>query len=174
MLAEGRRRARARARWTRAIGQVVRVLRAAALRRAIAVKKGQRVAEWAHRKGAGFYMENPVGSLQYRPYQVRWGQKGHVWRREVHYCAYGHMYHKPTHIWTNLGGWVQQGTTGNGQCTVGGRCRMGRWSAAGKWEHRFKMAQASQQAHGERGRRAKKMMMPRRLQVEVIEAASEK
>ena len=30
------------------------------------VQKGQRVAEWAHRKGAGFYMENPVGSKKGR------------------------------------------------------------------------------------------------------------
>ena len=135
------------------------------------VRKGQRVAEWVHRKGAAFYMENPVGSLQFRPYQVQWEQKGYVWRRVVHYCAFGHMYHKPTHIWTNMGQWAPVGETGNGRCTVEGRCRTGRWSTAGKWEHRFKMAQASQQAQSGKGRKARKMMMPKGLQVELIQSA---
>ena len=31
-----------------------------------------------------------------------------VVRQQVDYCAYGHMYvyMKPTHIWSNMGGWV--------------------------------------------------------------------
>ena len=53
-------------------------------------------------QGAAFYMENPVASLWRRPYMKIWEETGMVTRHEVHYCAYDHFYHKPTHIWTNM------------------------------------------------------------------------
>ena len=62
------------------------------------------MAREAHRRGVPFYMENLVGSLARRPYMRKWvrewwGDWKWVVRKEVHYCAYKHFYHKPTHIW---------------------------------------------------------------------------
>lgn len=117
----------------------------------------------------GFYMENPVGSLWKRPYMVDWESWGTVRRHEVHYCAYKHWYHKPTHIWTNMLAWVPKGTTGTGQCEM--RCTMGARTESGRWAHRYKLAQGSHLAKGGRGRKARKNMMPRGLHRELLQEA---
>ena len=58
-------------------------------------------------------LENPQGLLCKRPYmQALTKQCNH---RLVHYCAYGRMDQKPTHLWTNAQ-WVPKGTTGSGEC----------------------------------------------------------
>ena len=120
-------------------------------------------------QGAAFYMENPVGSLWRRPYMKLWEETGMVTRHEVHYCAYDHFYHKPTHIWTNME-WTPKGSTGTGLCER--RCKGGRPSALGvRWVHQYKIAQASWQAKGGRGRKAHKNMMPEKLHRELLEAA---
>ena len=95
-------------------------------------------------QGAALYMENPVGSLWRRPYMRQWEEPGMVKRHEVHYCAYDHFYHKPTHIWTNME-WAPQGSTGTGRCEH--RCKGGRLEH-GQWVHQYKIAQASWQAKG--------------------------
>ena len=138
------------------------------------VKRGIAVAEYFDTVlSAMFYMENPVGGLQRRPYMSSWVRrwKGRVRLIEVHYCAYQHPYHKPTHFWTNLtmDQWQPQGTTGSGRCE--GRCEGGRLSQAGKWEHVFKIAQGSWQAVGGKGRKAYKNMIPRTLHLEILRAA---
>ena len=138
------------------------------------VQKGIRVARWCARVlGTVFYLENPVGSLARRPYMGEWVKMTEGWempvrRREVHYCAYAHMYHKPTHIWTNLF-WEPKGETGTGKCDR--KCWCGERGTSGKWVHRFKIAQGSHQAAGGLGRKARKNMLPRALHLELLEAA---
>ena len=53
-----------------------------------------------------------------------WEDTGMVKRKEVHYCAFDHFYHKPTHIWTNME-WTPRGTTGSGlwPCAITGAGR---------------------------------------------------
>ena len=99
----------------------------------------------------------------------RWEASGAVVRRQVDYCAYRHMYMKPTHIWTTMKVWRPRGDTGTGRCSS--RCRAGQWGSAGKWVHRCKIAQGSQQAAGGPGRKARKNMMPRDLQKELLDQA---
>ena len=119
---------------------------------------------------ATFYMENPVGSLCKRPYMVEWVESG-VREAEIHYCAYRHFYHKPTHLWTNLmvDRWTPRGSTGTGQCE--NRCNGGSVGISGKWTHTYKLAQGSTQAKGGRGRKANKNMMPQALHEELLKAA---
>ena len=88
-----------------------------------------------------------------------WEETGMVTRHEVHYCAYDHFYHKPTHIWTNME-WAPQGSTGTGLCES--RCK-GRRLEQGRWVHQYKIAQARWEAKGGRGRKAHKNMMPEKL-----------
>ena len=120
-------------------------------------------------------MENPVGSLACRPYQVRWQKrgerKGGLKREEVHYCAYMHLYHKPTHIWTSMLDWLPKGTTGTGRCER--RCVAGKWGDKGRWVHVFKLAQSSWQEKSGRGRKAFKNMMPMLLHIELVVQATQ-
>ena len=135
------------------------------------VKHGIMVARYFEKElKARFYMENPVGNLCRRPYMRGWEAEG-VRRVEVHYCAYHHFYHKPTHIWTNMlaDRWSPRGSTGTGRCE--GRCSRGALSAAGRWTHTYKIAQGSRQAKGGRGRKANKNMMPQELHEEILRAA---
>ena len=137
------------------------------------VKRGIEVATYfATVLSAKFYMENPVGGLCKRPYMSSWVRRreGGVRLLEVHYCAYRHPYHKPTHFWTNLtvDQWQPKGTTGSGRCE--GRCEGGRMSQAGRWEHEFKIAQGSWQAMGGKGRKAYKIMIPKALHLEILRA----
>ena len=112
-------------------------------------------------------MENPVGSLWRRPYMTKWVKKRWVVRATVHYCAFGHFYHKPTHLWTNMGRWAPGGATGTGLC--GGKCGM-MHMRGGRWVHRYRISQDSRGAHGGKGRKAKKNMMPALLHAELLRA----
>ena len=116
------------------------------------------------------YLENPVGNLCRRPY-MRGLQADGFRRVEVHYCAYGHHYMKPTHIWTNMTEeqWVPKGRTGTGRCEK--RCWVGMWGERGRWVHRYKIAQGSREAKGGLGRRAHKNMMPQELHEELLQSA---
>jgi hypothetical protein len=132
------------------------------------VRHGIKVARYFEKTlQALFYLENPVGNLCRRPYMRGWEADG-VRRVEVHYCAYRHFYHKPTHLWTNMTEdmWSPRGSTGTGRCE--GRCSRGSLSAAGRWTHTYKIAQGSRQAKGGRGRKANKNMMPQELHEEVL------
>ena len=132
------------------------------------VKGEIKVARWCRRKRVPIYMENPVGSLWRREYVVEWEKEGWVKREEVHYCAYDHHYHKPTHIWTTMKQWRPRGAKrgGNGKCR--GRCKWGFRNKGGRWEHRYKIAQGSKQGKGGKGRKAAKMMMPGKLHMELL------
>ena len=140
--------------------------------------KADRMVKWAIRvvryfvakHGALFYMENPVGNLCRRPY-MRGLEADGIRRVEVHYCAYGHHYMKPTHLWSNLSEeqWQPQGQTGSGKCQQ--RCKVGYLGAKGRWVHRYKIAQGSTQAKGGKGRKANKNMMPQALHEEILTAA---
>ena len=94
-----------------------------------------------------------------------------VREEEIHYCAYRHFYHKPTHLWTNLlvDRWTPRGSTGTGRCE--NRCKGGSLGISGKWSHTYKLAQGSTQAKGGRGRKANKNMMPQALHEELLKAA---
>ena len=85
--------------------------------------------------------------------------------REVHYCAYDHPYHKPTHIWTNILTWVPKGQTGTGKCEQ--RCCSGEWASTGKWRHRNGIARESHREVQGRGRKAWKNMVPQMLHAEI-------
>ena len=112
-------------------------------------------------------MENPVGSLEKQVYMgKRWKQPRKL--EEVHYCAYGHVYNKPTHIWTNIYEWKPVGQTGTGKCEC--RCNAGRVGPKGKWRHRYKIAGDSSLEVQGRGKAAMKNMVPQQLQQEIWES----
>ena len=46
-------------------------------------------------------------------------------RRLLHYCAYGHLFKKPTHIWTTSGWTPRGGAKRDGLCH--GLCGQGEW-----------------------------------------------
>ena len=102
---------------------------------------------------------------------MRGWQADGVRRVEVHYCAYRHFYHKPTHLWTNMMAdrWSPKGSTGTGKCQS--RCKAGSMSSSGRWSHKYKIAQGSWQAKGGRGRKANKNMLPQALHEELLKAA---
>ena len=86
------------------------------------VQQGIEVARWMQAALARpdwkpqVYMENPVGSLWRRPYMHHWEFEEKVVKKfEVHYCAYDHVYHKPTHSWTTMKKWKTKRSTGTGQ-----------------------------------------------------------
>ena len=117
--------------------------------------------------GMVWVMENPVGSLAKQVYMgKRWKQPRKL--EEVHYCAYGHVYNKPTHIWTNLYEWKPQGQTGTGKCEC--RCNAGRVGPKGKWRHRYTIAGDSAMEVQGRGKAAIKNMVPQLLQQEIWES----
>ena len=124
------------------------------------------IKQWNKRfKEMRWCIENPVGSLAKREYM----QEG-VWRqprqlREIHYCAYGHPYHKPTHIWTNNLLWEPEGDTGTGQCER--RCQAGGWSQTGRWKHTYGIARESDREIQGKGRQAWKNMVPQQLHKEL-------
>ena len=135
------------------------------------VKKAIQVAKWFSKElRAQVFMENPVGMLCRQEYMTEWVATGMVKVFEVDYCAFRHMYMKPTHIWTTMQDWVPLGTTKTGRCS--NRCTAGEWSlTTGKWNHVFKIAQGSWQAAGGKGRKARKNMMPLMLQQELMDEA---
>jgi hypothetical protein len=78
---------------------------------------------WSHAcPGLVWFLENPVGSLERRPYMAQYSEGLDSVVRTVHYCAYGRPYKKPTRIWTNMMWWVPMGRTGQGQCLGEGHC----------------------------------------------------
>ena len=72
--------------------------------------------------GLVWFLENPVGSLERRPYMEQYLAGLESVMQTVHYCAYGRTYKKPTRIWTNMVWWVPMGRTGWGQCLGEGQC----------------------------------------------------
>lgn len=110
-------------------------------------------------------MENPVGSLERREYMQwdAWFQLRQLC--EVHYCAYDHPYHKPTHIWTNMLKWVPKGQTGTGKCEQ--RCCSGEWRSNGKYRHWKGIARESHREVQGKGRKAWKNMVPQKLHAEI-------
>ena len=112
-------------------------------------------------------IENPVGSLEKQEYM---GADWHQYRKLVivHYCAYQHVYHKPTHIWTNIFKWKPRGETGTGKCEC--KCSAGRWGAKGRWTHKFKIARESSAEIQGQGRKAMKNMVPQKLLQEIWSA----
>ena len=128
---------------------------------------------WAkHWKFLHLSLENPVGGLAMRPY-MNPGTGGwihdKVLRREIHYCAYGHRYKKPTHIWTNLFAWDPSGETQTGTCTKTTRCGQGAINPeTGKYKHHKSLGQASKQEVSGPGRAAYKASVPRNLHRELL------
>jgi hypothetical protein len=111
---------------------------------------------WACDKDAGYkhalLLENPVGSLQHRPFMHWMPKLLHMHRYRVDYCSYDHVFKKPTHIWTNLK-WTPKGQTGNGMC--GQCCGHGEVQPNGKFNHYYGLAQ--EPIRGPRGVGANKL-----------------
>ena len=83
----------------------------------------------------------------------------------IHYCAFNHIYNKPTHLWTNIMNWEPEGTTGTGLCER--KCGMGMSSEKGKYKHKYTIARESQKEMAGAGRKAFKKMVPLMLQREI-------
>ena len=114
--------------------------------------------------GLAWVLENPVGSLCRREYM----QKNKLPKHKlvlIHYCAFNHIYNKPTHLWTNIMNWEPKGTTGTGLCEQ--KCGMGKWSEKGKFKHEYTIARESHKEMAGVGRKAFKNMVPLMLQREV-------
>ena len=116
---------------------------------------------WAPRKMGMFPAPRKAGNTRSGEYALARAKAG----TRVHYCAYGHVYNKPTHIWTNLYEWKPQGQTGTGKCEC--RCNAGRVGPKGKWRHRYKIAGDSSLEVQGRGKAAMKNMVPQQLQQEI-------
>ena len=111
--------------------------------------------------GCTYHIENPADGLCYQKYMMVLGDPV-----VVDYCAYGHMYMKTTHFWTNLL-WVPVGRTGNGCCN-NGLCKMGPPKAKGKFCHQYSLCQASRREMGGRGRKTRRIMIPAMLFEEML------
>ena len=116
----------------------------------------------ARYEGCTYHLENPNGSLQYRPYMVRLlGSPLYV-----DYCSYGHWYQKTTNFWTNVD-WSPCGSTGNGRCN-NGKCGMGPQKSKGRFRHTYALGQCSSRERGGRGRKARRIMVPGLLHQEMV------
>ena len=64
--------------------------------------------------GMEWFMENPVGMLAMQAYMqqfiVEFEYDLVSLIMTIDYCAWGHYYQKPTHIWTSMVFWVPRGT----------------------------------------------------------------
>ena len=50
-----------------------------------------------------WFMENPVGMLAMQGYMIEFKKTvGTVVKLQVDYCAWGHFYMKPSHIWPSM------------------------------------------------------------------------
>ena len=76
--------------------------------------------------------------LQHRPFMQWLPQLLGMIKHRIDYCAYAHMFKKPTHIWTNLC-WLPCGCTGTGRCE--GKCGQGKIGSSGKFIHDRAIAQ---------------------------------
>ena len=96
-----------------------------------------RIMSWARQRfGSELALENPQASLQMRPYMIKWEKELGLTKIVVHYCAYGHVYKKPTNIWTTRQGWTPKGNSGDGKCGGEGVCEAGYVNPeTGYWKH---------------------------------------
>ena len=113
-------------------------------------------------------IENPVGSLQRRPYMASVAK----WIHDVHYCVYGGYTWKHTNIWTNNVKWVPKGTRGGdgeGRCSARGRCEAGRQGKrAQDWKHDLGIAGAGESGIKGKGKKAKQNAVPVELIEEIL------
>ena len=126
----------------------------------------QLVTAWARLHAPlRWVLENPVGSLEKRPYmQLVTGLSKTSYMQTVHYCAYGKAYKKPTRLWTNLK-WQPRGNSRNGKCAGPGLC-----SAMTGQHHRVVVTGGrSRQLKGP-GSTAMKSSVPRALFLELSQA----
>jgi hypothetical protein len=63
-------------------------------------------------RGMEWFMENPVGMLGMQDFMQKLLKefKYDVVQKIVDYCAWGHYYQKPTHVWTSMIFWEPIGT----------------------------------------------------------------
>ena len=94
------------------------------------------LGSWSSELRAGrdqlFWMENPVGDLATRDFMDPLTAQAAMGRHTVDYCAYGHPFQKPTHVWTSSA-WSPRGATGTGRC--GKECPQGFVGSKGCWRH---------------------------------------
>ena len=119
-------------------------------------------------KGINLIMENPMGSLRYRPfvwiYELLIGLERHT----VDYCAFGSDRRKSTDFWCNFG-WNPVGDTGDGRCHQ--RCKAGYWiSLANKLSYRHPVVVGGGNDRRPLGAFAKSKI-PERLHQDIVKAA---
>ena len=89
------------------------------------------------------------------------------------YCAWGHYYQKPTHVWTSMVFWVPTGTQpgGTGKCRQ--RCPHGKRGDKGRWKHEWGIGQESHRVYGGQGRQTNKGAVPLDLHKEICRVRKE-
>ena len=86
--------------------------------------------------GIHFVVENPRAQMELRPVMRAVVKAGTVVKKVVNYCVYGHLYNKPTTLWTTVRTWVPRGSSGDGRCSARGRCEFGGISEeTGRYRH---------------------------------------
>ena len=91
----------------------------------------------------------------------------------VDYCAWGHYYQKPTHVWISMVFWVPKGTQKGGVGKCRGRCPYGEIGDQGKWVHNHSIGQESHRVFGGKGRQTSKGAVPRDLHKEICRVRRE-
>ena len=63
-------------------------------------------------RGMEWFVENPVGMLAMQDYMQKFKEEFQyeMVQQTVDYCACGHYYQKPTHVWTSMLFWEPTGS----------------------------------------------------------------
>ena len=88
-------------------------------------------------RGMEWFMTNTQGMMAMQDYMTEFMQEYEypVVQLTVDYCACGHFYMKPTHVWTSMDYWVAKETQAEGTGRCRGRCPFGSIGPNGKWVH---------------------------------------
>ena len=90
-----------------------------------------------------------------------------VVQKTVDYCAWGHYYQKPTHVWTSMIFWEPSGTQAGGIGKCRQQCPYGEIGHTRRWVHEFSVGQESHRVMGGEGRQSSKGAVPRDLHKEI-------
>ena len=93
-------------------------------------------------------MENPVGMLVMQDYMQKFMEEFQyeMVQQTVDYCAWGHYYQKPTHVWTSMVFWGADWDAARGHRQV--QAAVPPWEEGGKWEVEARMGHRSGETQG--------------------------
>ena len=117
-----------------------------------------------------WFLENPAGMLAVQGFMQQFEKEFEyeMKKYKIDYCAWGHYYQKPTHVWTSMVFWVPKGTQPGGI----GRCRQacphGEIGEKGHWVHNWSIGQESSRVFGGEGRQTSKGAVPVDLHRELV------